>query len=401
MNEFIRYIEPNETDIYFKLWSTKLHGYITLPLSISGVIFNLLTIAVFIQKTMRSPTNYILLGISIFDTLLMISYIPYSFYFYILYSPEPIPGQSIFWPYFSMIHTYITLFSHGCSVWLTCFLAFYRFNTVNSCVAKNKSLLKSDKTTHIIIGIIIFVLCLVPFHVLSFSIHTECLPYVINSMDLLESSSIITCVDYNNSLIDNIVYLKVKYADASGLWEDSLSLSTINTWLQACFIRIIPCFLLIILSIMLIYVMHLAKKNHLRLIKCGNRKEYEKAREFNRTTTMLLIVVVSFLIMEFPHGILLIICAIKNDYYEKLYFPLGDLLDVLVLINGSINFFLYCFMSSQFRDKFKQLFKFGKNDNNNKFKFKFNKQEAILNKQDQQNLFVNDNENNVVVVIED
>ncbi len=36
--------------------------------------------------------------------------------------------------------------------------------------------------------------------------------------------------------------------------------------------------------------------------------------------------------------------------------PLGDLLDILVLLNSSINFFLYCCMSSQFRHKFKTVF---------------------------------------------
>lgn len=40
----------------------------------------------------------------------------------------------------------------------------------------------------------------------------------------------------------------------------------------------------------------------------------------------------------------------------QIYLNLGDLLDILALINNGINFILYCTMSKQFRDRFAQLF---------------------------------------------
>ena len=133
-----------------------------------------------------------------------------------------------------------------------------------------------------------------------------------------------------------------------------------NFWILAIVFRALPCLILLILSFLLIYVMHIANKNRKKLMQQGRKTEYEKAGEFNRTTTMLLIVVVSFLLMEFPHGILYIICGISNKFFREVYVSLGDLLDLLVLINSSINFILYCCMSSQFRDKFKQIFWFVK-----------------------------------------
>ena len=37
-------------------------------------------------------------------------------------------------------------------------------------------------------------------------------------------------------------------------------------------------------------------------------------------------------------------------FYKECYNPLGDIMDMLALINCSTNFILYCFMSTQFRE---------------------------------------------------
>lgn len=74
----------------------------------------------------------------------------------------------------------------------------------------------------------------------------------------------------------------------------------------------------------------------------------------NETTTRLLIaVMIVFLICEFPAGILALLCAILGqDFFENVYEPMGTITDLLALINSSVNFILYCFMSTQFRVTF-------------------------------------------------
>lgn len=74
----------------------------------------------------------------------------------------------------------------------------------------------------------------------------------------------------------------------------------------------------------------------------------------NETTTRLLIaVMLVFLICEFPAGILAALCAILGqDFWENVYQPCGTVTDLLALINSSVNFILYCFMSTQFRITF-------------------------------------------------
>lgn len=83
-----------------------------------------------------------------------------------------------------------------------------------------------------------------------------------------------------------------------------------------------------------------------------------KTKENLRTTLMLIIVCILFLITEFPQAVLILFSIIHGDpskpdsFYRRIYIPLGDLLDMLALINNSINFLLYCTMSRAFRNTF-------------------------------------------------
>ena len=81
-------------------------------------------------------------------------------------------------------------------------------------------------------------------------------------------------------------------------------------------------------------------------------KAVNKVKKINErvdTTKMLLIVCILFLITEFPQAILIFVSIFDSNFYNFVYKPLGDLMDVLVLINNSINFILYCTMSNEFR----------------------------------------------------
>ena len=85
----------------------------------------------------------------------------------------------------------------------------------------------------------------------------------------------------------------------------------------------------------------------------GGKPKRNKTKENLRTTLMLTIVSVLFVITEFPQSILISMSIIKGEsFYNNVYMPLGDLLDILALINNSINFLLYCSMSRAFRNTF-------------------------------------------------
>ena len=72
---------------------------------------------------------------------------------------------------------------------------------------------------------------------------------------------------------------------------------------------------------------------------------------------MLLAVVVLFTLTELPQGVLTLMNFFNGHCFTKLvYDPLGDILDMMALVNNSINFVLYCTMSTQFRNTFMSIF---------------------------------------------
>ncbi|KAL1395403.1 hypothetical protein pipiens_011285 [Culex pipiens pipiens] len=64
------------------------------------------------------------------------------------------------------------------------------------------------------------------------------------------------------------------------------------------------------------------------------------------------------ILTEFPQGILGLLSAVLGPpFFYNCYLKLGDLMDVMALINSAINFILYCTMSRQFRSTFNYLFR--------------------------------------------
>ena len=73
---------------------------------------------------------------------------------------------------------------------------------------------------------------------------------------------------------------------------------------------------------------------------------------------MLVAVLLLFLITEFPQGILGLLSGVLGKcFFRTCYYLFGEVMDILALLNGAINFILYCSMSRQFRMTFAVLFK--------------------------------------------
>ena len=121
-------------------------------------------------------------------------------------------------------------------------------------------------------------------------------------------------------------------------------------------LQVVPCALLAVLSALLVRAMRLADKRRRLLKKKGRRHESQTAGDYNRTTSMLVAVVLCTVVTELPQGILAFLSGIDNDIFLQVYAPLGDVWDMVVLVNSAVNFLLYCTMSHQFRHIFYELF---------------------------------------------
>jgi hypothetical protein len=98
--------------------------------------------------------------------------------------------------------------------------------------------------------------------------------------------------------------------------------------------------------------------NSASLLPSEKRNVSKSDKRTDRTTKMLVAVLMLFLITEFPQGILgLLSVMLGRCFFRTCYYLFGDVMDILALLNGAINFILYCSMSRQFRTTFALLFK--------------------------------------------
>lgn len=156
------------------------------------------------------------------------------------------------------------------------------------------------------------------------------------------------------------------YVNVSDL-AASTYLADVNFWVYSVVIKIIPCVALTVLSLRLICALLEAKRRRAKLTggvggagaagRTVARGKADKERQTDRTTRMLLAVLMLFLITEFPQGILgLLTLLLGKQFFKDCYQNMGEVMDMLALVNSAINFILYCVMSRQFRNTFSLLF---------------------------------------------
>lgn len=161
--------------------------------------------------------------------------------------------------------------------------------------------------------------------------------------------------NYTHDGVDPLRNVTLYYVNVSDLAMTTY-LADINFWVYSVVIKIIPCVALTVLSLRLICALLEAKQRRAKLTGSG-RKSADKERQTDRTTRMLLAVLLLFLITEFPQGILgLLTLLLGKRFFTDCYQNMGEVMDMLALVNSAINFILYCVMSRQFRNTFSLLF---------------------------------------------
>ncbi|XP_071566171.1 G-protein coupled receptor dmsr-1 [Temnothorax nylanderi] len=354
----------------FHDWYTQVHGWASLLVCIFGSIANVLNIAVLTRREMQSPTNMILTGLAVADLLVMIEYIPYAIHMY-LYQRSRKDTFTYGWTIFVLFHSNFTQVCHTTSIFLTVTLAVWRYIAVAH-PQRNREWC-SNKRTFLMIA---FAYVSSPILCIPLYINTEVRPQVemldekgmsINITKLEQTAN--STVAYPEGTNTTLYFVKLAESPISNVLKD------INVWIYSVVIKLIPCVALTGLSIKLVKVLLEAKQRRKKLttkntaIKMGNgkgnacekpkkrRKGNDKERQTDRTTMMLLAVLLLFLVTEMPQGILGLLSVILGpSFFNTCYMMLGDVIDILTLINSAINFILYCAMSRQFRTTFNQLF---------------------------------------------
>ena len=352
-----------------------MHGYISLVVCLFGMLANTLNIIVLTRMDQRiSPTNAILTGLALADNLVMIEYIPFTFYMYILRERPVYERFSYPWTVYVLIHAHVTQVFHTISIWLTLLLAVWRYLSVAHPLRSRDWCTLDRALLAILLAYVCSPLVCIPLY-LTYTIQEKVWkdPLAVNASSLLGQPA------------EHTIY----FLGTSELAKANSSLlENINFWTYSVVVKLIPCVALTILSFRLISALVSAKERRQNLksnstsaknkvlasakersvkdgasnaesaVERGGGGSHQSSEKHDRTTRMLLAVLVLFLATEFPQGILALLSGILGEeFFTNCYRHLGELMDILALINGAINFLLYCVMSRQFRQTFSRIFR--------------------------------------------
>ncbi|XP_060587938.1 G-protein coupled receptor dmsr-1-like [Ruditapes philippinarum] len=343
MGNYISDTPPSPALRTFEAKYKPIHGYLAASVCVFGVIANVLNIIVLTRKNMVSSTNIILTGLAISDGLTMAFYFPWALQMYVIHGIDVSPERDTEGcAKFQLSYAIVSVIVHSIAIWLTVTLAVFRYVFIRfPRIGAQYCNVQKAKTAVIAVAVVVTIVC-IP-NSISYELKNE--PAVLHGFN--NSNDSLWWIDVKNNTNTDVVLQKF------------------NFWVQAIFVKLLPCFMLTIFSVLLVRTMQDAENRRKKMMTKNSVADGEtqpigtsskRSRRSQRTTRMLLTVVILFLVTETPQGIMNLLSGLIQDFFHHIYTPLGDLLDILALINNGINFVLYCTMSKQFRDTFISVF---------------------------------------------
>lgn len=303
----------------------KIHGYISLVVCVFGIPTNIINITVLTRRHMQTSINLILTWMAVSDMLTMTSYVPFAIHFYC----ENISSQlsdnknSKFWMEYLLFHINFSATTHTISIWLGVSLAIFRYMH-----------LQSSET-----GNLVHVRRIIRARIAIFAI---CACSVLILIPNYMSTNLESRPTANSTKVTYII------EDAKIGTPDVKLINFLNMCIYSIFAKFIPCFLMIVYGGLLLRTLDMqVRVKRRKMSKLG--VVISSPLHTSRTTTLLLIVMILFLITELPQGILIVLSLFKHGFFWQVYIPLGDVMDILALVNNAINFVLYCSMNREFR----------------------------------------------------
>ncbi|XP_055338796.1 sex peptide receptor-like [Paramacrobiotus metropolitanus] len=312
-------------------YSIPVYGYVTPLLFIIVLCTNTIVVAVLSRPHMRSPTNFILCVMAISDLLTLGIPVPMFIYQYTAgFHPEPVP---CYLAYLNMLMTdTLPTVCHSASVWMTVLLAFQRYIYVCHPTRARTW-------------------CTVP-RVMYATICLYGLATAYNIPRLFEKS-----------MQDFPMPWKCRYVSqcTESFYPWSQYYLPVFYWFRVLCVNCLPCVLLVILNTLLVISLNEAQANRKRLFSERKQQESSKQRDNTCTTMMLVAVVCVFLIVELPLAVIVLLVIVQNTWELDLMnkgvmTTLITFSNLCIGLSYIIYFPIYCSMSRQFRETFKELF---------------------------------------------
>ncbi|PAV83015.1 hypothetical protein WR25_23232 [Diploscapter pachys] len=337
--------------IAFNEMYTIIHRHLCLFVCIFGAFLNFIHCIVLSRRSMRIYTiNALLWQMAVFDALTMTSYAIYIMRFRLIDDENSI-GYSYYWLIFLIGHVTASIALHTGSLYLSVIMAYIRWISLDRLDAKWMN--------HTAIRYIFVYTCL---FLTLISIPTILVHQIVPVSEVFGT---------NDTQYAGLYTVQLDETDINGC-----KIFRLNLWITGIMFKGLPCGLLLLFTIALIIKLYEVseKRRLLRgetsiscasanasdrnvLIGIDQQARRKKAISVDKTTSMLIIMLLIFLITELPQGLLAILSAIYPTHVQTfIYVYLGELLDLLSLINCLTSFTLYSLMSSTYRSTALSLF---------------------------------------------
>lgn len=309
-----------------------VHGWLSMLVCVFGTFANAMNIVVLTRREMRSPTNSILTGLAVADMMVMLAYIPYVFHTFLFERPD-VETYTYGWALFVMWVRHFLQVCHTISIWLTVMLAVWRYIAV-AYPQKNREWCNSRRSLFTIgLAYLVCPIICIPIYLSAtispFERTINKTGYVVNTTGVTE---------YDPSWTNATVYFV-------RLTKERIHVNDMTFWVYSVVIKIIPCVALTVLSLRLIFALIEAKNRRQKLTSISinsaklersascdygkkkrkqGLKQLDKEKQTDRTTRMLIAVLLLFLCTEFPQGILGLLSVLLGDtFFDTCYQNLG------------------------------------------------------------------------------
>ena len=322
LNETLTYLAKQPS---FSLYLTRLvvQNYLVPVVVLGGMVGNVFNIMVLLNPKMRTSTNIYLLSLAVCDSMYLIFCLTLAF---LHCSNKQLPEAAL--RYILNARVSSDLFGNT-SVWLTVCFTLERFIAVRLPLrGKRWCTVKKAKVA----VLVTFIFSLV------------------NTFPEFFETEVVTVTG------NFTTYFRCE----STSFAETYSYQFGYYWWFVALFTFTPLVLLSVFNSLLIKSVWEANKKRQMLSQTRVTGDAQKPnREQQRVTLMLISVVVIFLICQTPQAVLLIYRSyvIANDmpYPADLIKIAGNICNLLVQINASVNFVLYSYFSRQFRRTFKTL----------------------------------------------
>uniref|UniRef100_T1JCS4 G-protein coupled receptors family 1 profile domain-containing protein n=1 Tax=Strigamia maritima TaxID=126957 RepID=T1JCS4_STRMM len=314
------YLPNPEYEIFLdtvRFWIQKVLIPITV---IIGVLGNTVTIVVLTRRRMRSSTHLYLTALATSDFFYLIFNFTLSLIHY-----DSVKSYYTYFEYYGYGHM-LTDACSNTSVWLTVSFTLERYIAVCHPI-RGKVLCTESRAKFVVIGVFLF--CFISTLPTPFE-------YAMGTRRDSNTNQTLYAIGYS-SLGDDATYQKVYY------------------WFTTIFFILIPLTLIAVFNSFLIRAVHHSKQERRRMTSVRGERQEQYSSQETKITIMLIAVVVLFLLCQVPTSIMLIYGTMSEYGSEKehtIVVSLNNICNLLMAINASCNFVLYCAFSDRYRKTF-------------------------------------------------